>query len=61
MTSNPLRRRGERSYYVWIKGRRAETQDRVTGDNKGEAIWKFAKYRNVKTIECDAKWMRGFI
>ena len=58
---NTLRRRGERSYYVWVKGKRASTEQRVTGDTKDEAIWKYAKYYNVKTIECDARWMRGFV
>lgn len=55
---HPLRRSGDRSYWVWLKNRRSETQERVCGDTKADAVWKFAKQRNVKTIECDAKWMR---
>lgn len=58
MARSRLRARGDRSYYVWIKGARISTQQRVTGDNKAEAIWKYAKWRNIKTIECDAIWLR---
>lgn len=61
MTRNSMCRRGERSYYVWLKGKRATTQQRVTGDNKDEAIWKYAKHFSVKTIDCAAVWMRGFV
>jgi hypothetical protein len=61
MPIHRLRKRGERSYKVWVKGKRATTEQRVTGDSKDEAIWKYARYYDVKTIECDARWMRGFV
>lgn len=55
---HPLRRSGDRSYWVWLKGQRNETQERVFGGTKADAVWKFSMRRNVKTIACDAKWIR---
>lgn len=59
MARNPLKARGERSYWVWIKGKRASTQTLVSADTKPEAIWKAAKAWNVKTIELDGQWIRN--
>lgn len=58
MVINWLRRDGARTYWVWIKGQKEDTKQRVWGDTKDEAIFTFAKYFNVKTVECDGKWIR---
>ena len=59
MTRNALRARGERSYWVWIKGDRTATQTVVSADKKDEALWKYAKRYGVKTVACDGSWIRN--
>lgn len=48
----------DRTYWVWVKGRKFETPETVTAPNKVSALIKFASRRNVKSFHCDGVWLK---
>ena len=47
-----------RTYKVWIIGRRCSTEREIVANGRDMALMKAANFYGVKSFKCDAKWIK---